>query len=474
MESSSPKLGRVWLALFVSLAVAAVGSGLAYYSISLVQATMDRQAKLAEENDFLKQNVEALKQGQEKLQDRILLEAETKRTAAIKLPLEPVEITSEALQDELEGVAASMQTQMPNLPEALHVIAIYKAQTRQYSDAQKLWQQCIKLAPKQELYYINLASIAMEQGNNDLALNTLRQGQTLGFDSYDMVHHLSLALSNEGEFEEVVQVVEASLKKFSGAAAQWLVLGQAQLELGQAEKAEASFRKAMELGADGPSVYVGLGNACIRAGKAQEGKEYLQKYVELKGRDSLTGAERYQVLSNQEIKRTATTVFTEAATVYFKQKDPFQTEKLLMRCVVLDPDSRSALRALADFYYQSKLLPEERVVRERIVDLGTEQFSDYLSLAKVCALLQDRSAAEAVLKMAMVRYPRSIDPYAALAQVYLEDGRLMHARWYAQQSIEQQPSAEGFRFLASICEKMKDANGAAEALEFAKKLEGKK
>ncbi|MFO0922049.1 MAG: hypothetical protein U0905_06110 [Pirellulales bacterium] len=76
--------------------------------------------------------------------------------------------------------------------------------------------------------------------------------------------------------------------------------------------------------------------------------------------------------------------------------------------------------------------------------------------------------------MAMVRYPRSIDPYAALAQVYLEDGRLTHARWYAQQSIEQQPSPEGFRFLASICEKMKDANGAAEALEFAKKLEGKK
>jgi Tfp pilus assembly protein PilF len=230
----------------------------------------------------------------------------------------------------------------------------------------------------------------------------------------------------------------------------------------------------MELGISSPSVYVGLGNACVRQGKRKEGNEFLRTYAELMSRDKLSGQERYQTLSNQEIKRTAINVFTEAATFYFRAKDIRQTERLLTRCVAIDPSSANGLRALADLYFKTKKLADERLVRERIVELGSTRFSDYLDLAKVCAQMEDREQAEANLKLAINVFPNSIEPIAALAQMLSESGRLDDARWYAQQSLELEPTAAGFRFLAAICKKQQDTQGESEAIQYAIQLESKK
>ncbi len=475
-SESSPRSSRAWGGWIATL-VAIVSIGVATYAMALVRSTMESQSKLLEDYEMLRKQVAQVNQEEEKIKDS--LQTVTREMTAsvakptVKVPKEETRDSTEALQQDLEFVVASLQTQYPRLPEALHVAAMMKAQTRKYGEAQELWQQCIRLAPKQELYYINLASVAMEQGNNELALNTLRQGVILGFDSFDISHHLSLALSNLGQFEEAVELIEKSLKKYPDAVGHWLLLGQGQLEMGNAVDAEKSFRKAMDLGAKSASLYVGLGNACLRQGKREEAKRFLESYADIKKSDTLTGQERYQVLSTQEIKRTSMAIFTEAATIYFQQKDLLHTEQLLMRCVAIEPQSASALRALADLYFRTKMLPEERVLRERILEVGSDRFGDYLDLAKVCALQKDRESAEATLKLAMTMFPQAIEPYAALSQIYLESGKFDAARWYAQQSIERQPSAEGFRFLASICQKMNDPQGAAEAMRLANQIEKK-
>ncbi|MFO0922050.1 MAG: hypothetical protein U0905_06115 [Pirellulales bacterium] len=80
-----------------------------------------------------------------------MLDAETKRTARIKPRWFEVEIISEALQEELEWVAASMVFQMPNLPEALHAIAIYKSRRLANTRKHKSFGSSVSSwAPKQE------------------------------------------------------------------------------------------------------------------------------------------------------------------------------------------------------------------------------------------------------------------------------------------------------------------------------------
>ncbi len=394
-----------------------------------------------------------------------------KPNPALRLVREPIEINSELLQAEMERVVLDLQNRFPKLPDALHVAAMMKAQTRQYSEARKLWEECTRLAPKQEIYCVNLASTAMEIGDNEFAIVALNRGAALGFDSFDFLHHMAIALSKLGRYDEALTAIQKSMLKSKNDSSNWILLGQVQLEQGKPSEAETSFRRAMELGAATPSVYVGLGNACARQGKRDEATKNLKIYSELMSRDKLSGQVRYQVLSEKEIRRTASTVFTEAATVYFRQKDNMQTERLLMRCVALAPKDMSGLRALADLYFKTKMLAEERVVRERILDLGSLDFRDCVDLAKVCAQLQDSSSAEASLKLAMTLNPSAIEPYATLAQFHLQSGELDKARWFAQQAIEMQPTAEGFRFLATICQKQNDELGASQALKFAQQLE---
>jgi tetratricopeptide (TPR) repeat protein len=396
----------------------------------------------------------------------------TKRPT-IRLTLTPIDVRSEVLEDEMALLVDSLGAQYPNNAEAKHVAALMKAQTRKFEEAQSLWSECIRLAPDKELYYVNVASIAMEQGKDALALEVLMKGIDRGFGSLDIVHHLGLALIKLGKHEETLQRMESDLKKFPNAIPLLLLFGQAQLELGQFAQSEASFRKAMDLGADTPSLYVGLGNACIRQGLRDEGSRYLKIYADRIAKDHLSGHERYQALNTKEIKQTAISVFTEAAAFCYRQNNALQTERLLMRCVAIAPNSLSGLRALADLYFKQQMLPEERVVRERILEIGTDRFSDFLDLAKVCAQLNDAESAEATLKLATAHHPQSIEPFAALSQLYLQANRLEHAKWYAQQSIERQPTADGFRFLASICKLQKDALGESEAMRHAKLLEAK-
>ena len=78
--------------------------------------------------------------------------------------------------------------------------------------------------------------------------------------------------------------------------------------------------------------------------------------------------------------------------------------------------------------------------------------------------MNEPEAAEAALKMALAVQPHAIEAYATLAQFYLEQGKTGPARWYAQEAIRRQPSAEGYQFLAAICKAMGDEASANAAL----------
>lgn len=389
----------------------------------------------------------------------------------IMLASVPVPAATESLQQEATDVAEELRTRFPNLPEALHVVAMLSAQLRQTGEAEKLWQKCIELSPKHEAYYVNLAAVAIDRGNSELAVETLRQAMDAGCTSVDVRHHLAIALTNLGRCEEAEGVIEKAFVDAPQSAACWLVLGQTQLKLGKAEQAEASLRKAIELGSRVPAAYFALGNACARLGKDEEAAKYRKLFAELKATEPLPESERYQILSLAEARRTAVTTLCEAATVHAWQGDLLEAERLLLRAIAIDPVNAATCRALASLYQGAKMLAEERVVRQRLVDLEPNGFANYLHLAKVCAELGEPAAAEAALKLALAIRPGTADAYATLAQFYLQAGKASHARWFAQEAIRREPSEEGYRFLASTCRLLGDETAAkaafAKAREFA-------
>jgi tetratricopeptide (TPR) repeat protein len=389
--------------------------------------------------------------------------------STVMLASTPVPAAAEQLQQEAVEVAEELRRRFPDLPEALHVVAMLSAQLRQTVEAEQLWRKCIELSPQHEAYYVNLAAVAMDRGNSELAASTLQQALDAGCASVDVRYHLALALTNLGRCDEALGMIEQALVDSPQSSACWFVLGQAQLKLGKAAEAETSLRKALELGSRSPTVYFSLGNACARQGKHEEAAEFRERFAELKTSEPLDPQQRYQVLSGAETRRIAVMTMVEAATVHSWQGDFLEAERLLLRAIALEPMHADSCRALATLYQNAQMLAEERVVRTRLVEIEPFRFSSYLNLAGVCAQLGEHAAAEAALKQAMAVNPAAVDAYAALAQFHLQAGRASQARWFAQEAVRREPSEEGYRFLASTCRLLGDTAAAEAAMAEARR-----
>ena len=390
----------------------------------------------------------------------------------VSLAVAAVPGTAEQLQDEAKQVAEQLRQRFPETAEALHVAAMLHSQLRQTAEAEALWKKCIELDPKHEGHYVNLAAIAMDRGDSQLAADTLEQAIAIGCKSPDVEHHLAIAYMRLGRCEQAEANIQKALASHPKAGEYWLVLGQAQLKQGKTDEAEASLRKAIDLGAQTPETFFALGNACARNGKSDEAAEYRKKFAELKSSQPLNANQRYQVLSTAEARRTAMTVLLESATVYSWKGDFPQAESLYLRVVALDPTRPEPCLGLATLYHDAGMLAEERAVRQRLAELDPNDVLNHLMLAKTSAKLGENRAAEASLKLAAAIAPGSVAVQASLAQFYLQTAQAQKARWHAQQAVQIAPSAEGYRFLASTCRLVGDSEAADAALAKASKLSG--
>jgi tetratricopeptide (TPR) repeat protein len=392
------------------------------------------------------------------------------RQPAIRLVDAAVPATAEMLNHEAEGVTSDLLARYPELAEALNVAAMFHAQLRRTGEAERLWRKCIELDATQAAYYVNLAAVAMDRGNSELAAKTLRQALEAGCTTPDVYHHLSVALTSLGACEEAEQIATAALVRYPRSSSHWLVLGEAQLKIGKAVEAETSLRRAMALGNRTAEIHFALANACARQGKQDEADRHRQLYSELKASLPVPAQHRFQILSAAEARRNAVAILTEAAAVHARKGESMEAERLLLRAIALDPSSVPSCHALAGLYHAAGMLMEERVVRRRLVETEPQTFDNYLNLAKVSAQLGEPEEAEAALKLAMSIRPDAVDAFATLAQLYLQQNRIKPARWYAQEAVRRMPSAEGYSLLATTCRLMGDDAGAEAAMTMAHQL----
>jgi tetratricopeptide (TPR) repeat protein len=393
------------------------------------------------------------------------------RPPAVALPSLAVPATADRLQQEAEHVATDLSSRFPRLAEALHVAAMMHSQFGRTHEAENLWRKCTELSPRYEGYYVNLAAVSMDRGNSDSAVKTLRRALAVGCSSPDLSHHLAIALTNLGQCEEAMAVIQRVLQANPQFTAGWLILGQAQLQLGKGAEAEASLRRVLALGAPSAEVYFALASACARQGKHEEAAAFRQQYTDLQTNQPLPVQRRFEILTTADARRTAVAVLTEAATVYSWQEDFMEAERLLLRALALDPVNVASCRALATLYQSSGMHAEERVVRRRLIEVDPGNYDNYVNLAKVSARLDEPQAAEAALKLGLAVRPDAPVAYGTLAQFYLQAGQARQARWFAEQAARRRPTAEAYQFLAETCQALGETAAAEEALKLARQLQ---
>ncbi len=390
--------------------------------------------------------------------------------ATIQLPSSPVTASKEALEAEAEREAQQLIELLPNNANALHVKAMLYAQLHKTAEAEELWLKCVEIDASSEPYYINLAAIAIDRGDNQTAIDTLRKAIGKGIKSPDINHHLGVALNSVGESAEAATVAEETLASSPNSGAHWFILGQAQQQLGQFAEAEQSLRRAMELGGNTKPLYFALFNVCMRLGKKDDALGFKASYDAIQEVD-LDVQERYQILSEAEARRICVSILAEAVALYRAMGDQSTAEHLLLRVLAVDNDNLAACEELVAIYVQRQELANEILLRRRIIELNSTNLLNYLLLAKAHVQAGEPQSAEAQIKLAISLAPQMVTGYAAMADFLLEQQQPSKAQWYVEQAIRLKPTRQGFELLAKTLSAQGKAEASQAALEMAKQAD---
>lgn len=384
--------------------------------------------------------------------------------ATIRLPLVIPSADIETLEAEAKLMAERLLRDMPEEPIAIHVSAMLNAKLHNTDLAIEQWKRCIEMSPQTEQYYVNLASVALDRGESELAIDTLEQAQTMGLYSPDIAHHLGLAHMNAGNNLEALEILEDAAKVDDQSGSLWFLVGQVKLRAGDSEGAEEALRRAVDLGVKTRQVYFNLFSACMRNGKRDEAAEFRTIYESFKPKQRVEPSIRFEANTTADARNLIAFIAAEAAMLYDQRGRSRDTEHLLLRSLALSPTNLNVLSNLAGFLSAQQRYADERVVRERIVSLNSQQLLDYLLLAKAEVACSNPEAAEAAIKLAIALGPTSPTSYIAMAEFLVEQGRAPEAEWYASRVVELDASPDAFRLLARI-HRLQGDEAAAQSAE---------
>ncbi len=388
----------------------------------------------------------------------------------IRLSKVPAEATTEELEKELIGISELLQRRFGELPEALHVAATVHAELRQTRKAEEIWRRCISLAPTNLAPRVALATIAMERGEDQAAIDALSDALAEGHSSPELHHHLATALSKVGRIEDAEQLLLGSLQKYEPVAENWRLLGQTQLQLEQLAEAETSLLRALELGDRSGELYLALTSVNSRLGKEPEAERYREEFRKRRAILPEDADQPFQVTYAAAMRRNLVNILGKAGAVFAHQGDMRQAEQLLLRAIELDPEHAEILRELARMLLDQRRVPDAWVVHRHLVELDPPNYLDCINLATVATELGDYDSVEQALRLAMDLRPQMALPYLGLARLYLDVGRFEEARWHANAAVRREPSLAAYAALAAACQELGDRDAADAARDAAKQL----
>ncbi len=147
--------------------------------------------------------------------------------------------------------------------------------------------------------------------------------------------------------------------------------GNRQLAKGRLEKAEASFRRALDLHADFPMAYMNLGDALVEQGRLPEAMSCFQKAAEL-------SPQLAEPLHN-------------VGSVFMRMHDYERATEMFRRCIQMHPDYANGYNSLGMVVANLGELEEAAAAFRKALELNPDHPQAAENLARVEAAMQQRS-----------------------------------------------------------------------------------
>ncbi len=367
---------------------------------------------------------------------------------SLVLPLPVTEVKVPELSKELEELSDKLQKQYPGDVAALHFAAQIHSELEQTDKAEALWKECLAQSPLHMGPYVGMATLLMEKGRNEEAVETLLKAQKLGGTAPEMLLKLGEAYENLGDLDHAIQYLKEGVAQYPEDSNLWLVQGRVLNQLGQSAEAENSLRRSIAMAGESEPALYALNAALVRQGKTQDAISIREKLAAIKKPKEVQG-DVFQARYDSALTRIAADVMISAGTLAEANKQMDEAKRLYLRAFALNPKNAMSLQGLLGIAHSEQQVGDQKQLLVKLLELQPDNIVNYTNLASVAMQLGETSLAEQTLQKAVAVDPQGILAQAALAKYYLSVNQPAQARDMAAQVIERQPSAAAYRLLAA-------------------------
>jgi tetratricopeptide (TPR) repeat protein len=183
---------------------------------------------------------------------------------------------------EAEHLYRSVLAQVPNHPDAMHLLGLIARRVGQADAAIDLIRRAIEINPHSPAYYGNLGLLLIDQKKLDEAVVALNRAIELA-PAYPQAHNnLGVALRDLGKLEESVAAFQRAIALQPNFAEAYSNMSSSLVLLGRHEDAVAAGSAAIELNPGRlVEAYYNMGTACYEMRRYEEAAKALSRAVEL-------------------------------------------------------------------------------------------------------------------------------------------------------------------------------------------------
>jgi tetratricopeptide (TPR) repeat protein len=177
-----------------------------------------------------------------------------------------------------ESVARALELDA-ELPQALELMSVLEQRDGNLDSAVAYAERAAAADPENADYAYTAAQLFRLRGDDDKALEILREAVKRDPGHAAACNDLAFGLATNGrDLYQALDLAERAVRVQRGADT-LDTLGWVQLKRGDAAAADATFRKALELRPESPSIQYHLGLALIEGGDKDQGAELLRKAI---------------------------------------------------------------------------------------------------------------------------------------------------------------------------------------------------
>jgi Flp pilus assembly protein TadD len=175
--------------------------------------------------------------------------------------------------DEAEACYRNILSQVPNCPDALHLLGVVASQRGRLDIAIELIQRAIALQPGTCEYHFNIAGIYRSAGKFEEAIAHNRRTIELNPNMNGVYANLGLSLSEIGQLDEALKVLTKAAELTPNHAGIHLDIGNVHWKQWRHEQALACFRRAIECDPGDPGNHWSCARVLLQLGHLREGWE---------------------------------------------------------------------------------------------------------------------------------------------------------------------------------------------------------